>query len=56
MTLVEKAVAREEGPFWNENGIYFAENGAIVSFTVFLLPSEILTGDLELCRDWPSGG
>ncbi|KAE8372033.1 hypothetical protein BDV26DRAFT_274936 [Aspergillus bertholletiae] len=29
VTLVEKAVAGEEGPFWNENGIYFAENGAI---------------------------
>ncbi|OGM42083.1 hypothetical protein ABOM_008606 [Aspergillus bombycis] len=27
--LIEKAVSGEEGPFWNENGIYFAENGAI---------------------------
>ncbi|KAF7596369.1 hypothetical protein BBP40_002113 [Aspergillus hancockii] len=29
VTLVEKAVVGEEGPFWNENGIYFVENGAI---------------------------
>ncbi|KAF5865416.1 hypothetical protein ETB97_004234 [Aspergillus alliaceus] len=29
MILVEKAVAGKEGLFWNEDGIYFVENGAI---------------------------
>lgn len=28
--LVEKAVQGEEGDFWNENGLYFAENGGLV--------------------------
>ncbi|KAB8228189.1 uncharacterized protein BDW43DRAFT_316166 [Aspergillus alliaceus] len=29
MILLEKAVAGKEGLFWNEDGIYFVENGAI---------------------------
>lgn len=31
LRLVENAANGTDGPFWNENGIYFAENGAIVS-------------------------
>ncbi|KAE8146809.1 hypothetical protein BDV25DRAFT_143342 [Aspergillus avenaceus] len=29
VALVEKAAAGDDGPYWNENGIYLAENGAI---------------------------
>lgn len=31
LKLVEKAANGEDGPFWNGNGLYFAENGAMVS-------------------------
>lgn len=31
--LVEKAVQGEDGELWNENGLYFAENGELVSIT-----------------------
>lgn len=34
--LVEKAVQGEEGDFWNENGLYFAENGGLVRTLDFL--------------------
>lgn len=30
--LVEKAVQGEDGDLWNEKGLYFAENGAMVCF------------------------
>lgn len=31
--LVENAVAKVDGPLWNEHGLYFSENGAIVRST-----------------------
>lgn len=33
--LVEKAVQAENGELWNENGLYFAENGELVRYISF---------------------
>lgn len=40
LKLVEKAVGGDDGSHWSENGLYFAENGAMVSLkrTTFLYP------------------
>ncbi len=37
VTLVNEAEGRGRGDLWNENGIYFAENGEMVRFCTSLI-------------------
>lgn len=55
LKLVEKAVLGEDGKLWNENGLYFAENGEMVSQLTFATYYPLLTigpdlqGNLRAC-------
>ena len=37
LALVEKAANGDNGGFWDENGLYFPENGSLVSFGAFCI-------------------